>query len=66
MDNEFLKSLVKDLADEYTTVAADGKSSAEFLSHVPWANANEKPGYTVKPNCQPNSGLIYSEFLSGE
>ena len=30
MDNEFLKSLVKDLADEYTTVAAEGKSSAEF------------------------------------
>jgi|TARA_Y100000034_G_C6825657_1_gene372227 RecA/RadA recombinase len=30
MDNDFLKSLVKDLADEHTTIAADGKSSAEF------------------------------------
>ena len=29
MDN-FLSSLVKDLADEYTTIAAEGKSSAEF------------------------------------
>ena len=34
MDNEFLKSLVKELADEYTTVAADGKSSAEFSGTI--------------------------------
>ena len=34
MDNEFLKSLVKDLADEYTTIAADGKSSAEFSGTI--------------------------------
>ena len=34
MDNDFLKSLVKDLADEHTTIAADGKSSAEFSGTV--------------------------------
>ena len=32
--SEFLESLVKDLADENTTLAVDGKSSAEFSSFI--------------------------------
>ena len=32
--NEFLSGLVKDLADEDTTIAAEGKSSAEFSGTV--------------------------------
>ena len=34
MDTDFLRSLVKDLGDENTTIAADGKSSAEFSGTI--------------------------------
>ena len=32
--SDFLESLVKDLADENTTLAVEGKSSAEFSSFI--------------------------------
>ena len=32
--SEFLESIVKDLDDEYTTIAAEGKSSAEFSGTI--------------------------------
>ena len=32
--SEFLEGIVKDLDDEYTTIAAEGKSSAEFSGTI--------------------------------
>ena len=32
--NDFLSGLVKDLDDEHTTIAAEGKSSAEFSGTI--------------------------------
>ena len=34
MDNDFLSDLVKKLGDEHTTIAAEGKSSAEFSGTI--------------------------------
>ena len=34
MDNDFLSDLVKKLDDEHTTIAAEGKSSAEFSGTI--------------------------------